>query len=110
MQTRKSKEIEYDEFGDTRNKKGLYEDGYTKHNKGEKEKRRIYFTRMKRESQSHEDKEKNKKPEPEVKEEKSKKRLLKEIAIDEAEYGNNVEEIPQKKKRKKLPKKDRVRF
>ena len=106
----KSSEIEYDEFGDTRNKKGLYEDGYTKHNKGAKEKTRIQFTKMKREAQSLEDKEKNKKPEPEVKDEKSKKRLLKEIAIDEAEYGNNVEEIPQKKKKKKLPKKDRVRF
>ena len=106
----KSGEIEYEEFGDTRNKKGLLDDGYSKHNKGAKEKNRIQFTKMKREAQSLEDKEKNKKPEPEVKEEKSKKRLLKEIAIDEAEYGNNVEEIPQKKKRKKLPKKDRVRF
>jgi hypothetical protein len=45
-----------------------------------------------------------------VKDEKSKKRLLKEIAIDEAEYGNNAEVIPEKKKKKKAPKKDRVRF
>ena len=65
---------------------------------------------MKREMQSNEDKEKNKKPEPVVKDVKSKKRLLKEIAIDEAEYGNNAEPIPEKKKKKKAPKKDRVRF
>ena len=110
MQTRSSKEFEYDEFGDTRNKKGLYEEGYTKHNKGMKEKRRIYFTKMKREMQSSDDKEKNKKKEPEVKDVKDNKRLLKEIAIDEADYGNNYEEIPQKKKKKKVPKKDRVRF
>ena len=106
----KKSEIEYDVFGDTRNRKGLIEDGYTKHNRGSKEKTRIYYTRMKREAQSLEDKEKNKKPEVPAKDEKSKKRLLKEIAIDEEEYGNNYEEIPQKKKKKKIPKKDRVRF
>ena len=106
----KSGEIEYDEFGDTRNKKGLLDEGYTKHNKGAKEKTRIQFTKMKREAQSLEDKEKNKKPEPVVKDVKSKKRVLKEMPIDEEEYGNNAEEIPIKKKKKKLPKKDRVRF
>ena len=109
MQKKKS-EIEYEEFGDTRNRKGLLEDGYTKHKRGAKEKARINYTKMKREIQSNEDKEKNKKPEPVQKDEKSKKRLLKEIAIDEAEYGNNAEEIPEKKKKKKGPKKDRVRF
>jgi hypothetical protein len=107
---KKNSEIEYDEFGDTRNRKGLLEDGYTKHKRGAKEKARINFTKMKREMQSNEDKEKNKKPEPVVKDEKSKKRLLKEIAIDEAEYGNNTEAIPEKKKKKKVPKKGRVRF
>ena len=81
-----------------------------KHNKGAKERTRINFIKMKREAQSMEDKEKNKKKEPTPKDDKSKKRLLKEIAIDEAEYGNNAEEIPQKKKKKKAPKKDRVRF
>ena len=106
----KSGEIEYEEFGDTRNKKGFLEDGYTKHNKGAKEKTRIQFTKMKREAQSLEDKEKNKKPEKVVKEVKSKKRILKEMPLDEKDYGNNVEEIPIKIKKKKIPKKDRVRF
>ena len=109
MQEKKS-EIEYDVFGDTRNRKGLMEDGYTKHNKGSKEKYRIQFTKMKREAQSLEDKEKNKKSEPEIKDKKSKKRILKEIPTDEEEYGNNAEEIPKKNKKKKIPKKDRVRF
>jgi len=107
---KKISEIEYDEYGDTRNRKGLLEDGYNKHNRGAKEKARINFTKMKREKQSNEDKEKNKKPEPVDKDEKSKKRLLKEIAIDEEEYGNNTEAIPEKKKKKKAPKKGRVRF
>ena len=110
MQTRRSKEIEYEEFGDTRNKRGSKEDYYTKHNRGMKEKKRINFIKNKREAQSAEDKEKNEKEEPEVKDVKTNKRLLKEIAIDEDDYGNNYEEIPQKKKKKKAPKKDRVRF
>ena len=107
---RKKSEIEYDIYGDTRNRKGLLEEGYSKHKKGSKEKARINFTKMKRQAQSEEDRAKNKKPQPEVKDEKSKKRLLKEIDIDEEAYGNNAEEIPQKKKKKKIPKKDRVRF
>ena len=106
----KNAEIEYDEFGDTRNRKGLIEEGYSKHNKGKKEKTRIQFTKMKREIQSEGDKEKNKKAVIEEKDKKSKKRILKEIPLDEAEYGNNAEEIPQKTKKKKIPKKDRVRF
>ena len=106
----KDAELEYDTYGDTRNKKGLLEDGYKKHNKGAKERTRINFIKMKREAQSMEDKEKNKKKEHTPKDDKSKKRLLKQIAIDEDEYGNNAEEIPQKKKKKKAPKKDRVRF
>ena len=106
----KNAEIEYNEFGDTRNRKGLIGEGYSKHNKGKKEKDRILFRKMKRETQSEDDKEKNKKPEVVEKDKKSKKRILKEIPLDEAEYGNNAEEIPQKKKKKKIPKKDRVRF
>ena len=102
--------FEYTEFGDTRNRKGLIEDGYTKHNKGGKERVRIYYTKLKREAQSEKDKEKNKKPEPVVKDVKSKKRILKGIELDEKEYGNNAQHIVKKEKKKKIPRKDRVRF
>ena len=100
-------------FGDTRNRKGKKEDGYTSHNKGFKEQRRIYYVKMKRQIQSEEDKKKNEKidEEEEEKEVKSKKRVLKETTNEEDEnYGNNYTPIEQKKKKKKQGKKDRVRF
>ena len=103
-------DFEYEDFGDTRNRKGLIEDGYTKHNTGARDKARIQFIKKKKALQSSIDKEKNKKPEGIVPEEKSRKRLLKEIAIDEKEYENNSKKIIKKPKKKKAPKKDRVRF
>ena len=54
-------------IGDTRNRKGKNEDGYTNHNKGFKEKKRIYYLKEKRKMQSEEDKKKNKKIEEEEK-------------------------------------------
>ena len=69
---------EYEIFGDTRNRKGKKEDGYTSHNKGYKEQRRIYYAKEKRQMQSEEDKKKNEINEEEEKEVKSKKRVLKE--------------------------------
>jgi len=102
-------------FGDTRNRKGKKEDGYTSHNKGFKEQRRIYYVKMKRQIQSEEDKKKNEKidEEEEEKEVKSKKRVLKETVNEEDEnYENNYTPIEEKKKKKKKKqgKKDRVRF
>ena len=43
---------DYDVYGDTRNRKGKKEDGYTSHNKGFKEQRRIYYAKEKRQMQS----------------------------------------------------------
>ena len=103
-------ENEYDVFGDTRNKRGREEDDNAKQRKGKKDKNRIYKLKMKREEQSKEDKKKDEKEDLEVKEEKSKKRILKEIPLDEEDYGNNTQELPQKKQKKKVPKKGRVRF
>ena len=102
---------EYEIFGDTRNRRGKKEDGYTSHNKGFKEQRRIYYVKIKRQIQSEEDKKKNEINEEEEKEVKSKKRVLKETVNEEDEnYGNNYTPIEQKKKKKKQGKKDRVRF
>ena len=101
---------EYDEFGDTRNRKGLLEDGYSKHNKGTKERIRIYFTKLIREAQSLKDKEKNIKPSKIDKENKFKKRILKNISFEDKEYGNNTQIISKKQKKTKIPKKDKIRF
>ena len=49
---------DYDLFGDTRNRKGKIEDGYTSHNRGYKEQKRIYYAKEKRQMQSEEDKKK----------------------------------------------------
>ena len=100
---------EYDLYGDTRNRKGLYEEGYTKHNKGAVERTRIYYIKMKREWQSNEDKKKNKKIVPIEEEKKSRKRQLKLILKDE-NYENNYEKLEEKKKKRKIPKKDRVKL
>ncbi len=101
---------EYVEYGDTRNRKALIGYGYSKHNKGIKEKARIYYTRMNREIQSLLDQEKNKKKKPILKDIKSNKRILKKISINEKDYENNFQKIVKKQKKKKIPKKDRIRF
>ena len=101
---------EYEEFGDTRNRKGLIEDGYSKHNKGAKERTRIYYTKLIRETQNLNDKEKNKKPSPVIKDIKSKKRILKNLSFEDHEYGNNSQKRFIKYKKKKLPRKDQIRF
>ena len=102
---------DYDLYGDTRNRKGKLEDGYTKHNKGFKEQRRIYYAKEKRQIQSEEDKKRNEIIEDEEVEVKSKKRILKgKIDEDDENYGNNYTPIENKTKKKKQPKKDRVRF
>ena len=104
-----SQDNEYDFYGDTRNRKGLYEEGYTKHNKGAVERTRIYYTKMKRERQSDEAKNKNKKETPIEEEKKSRKRQLKLNEKDE-NYENNYEKIESKKKKRKIPRKDRIKF
>ena len=73
---------EYDYFGDTRNRKGMINQGYTKHNIGYKEQKRIYYIKekkdMQREEQEREEKEKEeeeqKKTENENKKSKKKKK------------------------------------
>ena len=47
-------DCDYDYYGDTRNRKGKTEDGYTKHNKGFKEKKRIGYIIEKKQMQREE--------------------------------------------------------
>ena len=51
---------EYDYFGDTRNRKGMINQGYTKHNIGYKEQKRIYYIKEKKEMQREMQRKKNK--------------------------------------------------
>ena len=104
-------DIDYDVYGDTRNRKGKLEDGYSSHNKGFKEQKRIYYAKEKRKLQSEEDIKNNQVEEEEEKDDRSKKRVLKE-QVDESDenYGNNYTPIEKNKKKGKKPKKDRVRF
>ena len=106
-----SEECDYDIYGDTRNRKGKLEQGYTSHNKGYKEQKRIYYIKEKRMMQSQADKGQNEDSDCEESIDNSKKRKLKYTAEENDEnYGNNYTPIENKKKKKKNSKKDRVRF
>lgn len=88
---------DYDLFGDTRNRKGKIEEGYTSHNRGYKEQKRIYYAKEKRQMQSEEDKKKNEILEEEEEEVKSKKRVLKKKTEEtDEDYGNNYTPIEKK--------------
>ena len=104
-------DCDYDTYGDTRNRKGKLEDGYTSHNKGFKEQKRIFYAKEKRKLQSDEDLKNRQVIDEEEKDVKSKKRILKEkVEESDENYGNNYTPIEKVNKKKKKPKKDRVRF
>ena len=106
-----SEECDYDIYGDTRNRKGKLEQGYTSHNKGYKEQKRIYYIKEKRMIQSQVDKGLNEDSDYEESIDNSKKRKLKYTAEENDEnYGNNYTPIENKKKKKKNSKKDKIRF
>ena len=106
-----SEECDYDIYGDTRNRKGKLEQGYTSHNKGYKEQKRIYYIKEKRMMQSQADKGQNEDSDYEESIDNSKKRNLKYTADENDEnYGNNYTPIENKKKKKKNSKKDKIRF
>ena len=104
-------ECDYDIYGDTRNPKGKIEQGYTRHNKGYKEQKRIYYIKEQRMMQSQAAKGLNQNVEEEEDMDNSKKRKLKYTANEEDKnYGNNYTPVEKKNKKKKNSKKDKVRF
>ena len=105
-------ECEYDYFGDTRNRKGMTDENYTKHNKGFKEDKRIEYIIEKKKRQRNEDLKKNQEEEEEEEAiDKNRKRIKKEMDKNDKHFENNTFEVGQKSnKKKKKPKKDRVRF
>jgi hypothetical protein len=106
-------QCDYDYFGDTRNRKGMIGDEtYSKHNKGFKEDKRIYYIKEKKKRQREEDLKNNQNDEDEEEiVERNRKRIKKETNKDDKNFENNTSEVGQKSnKKKKKPKKDRVRF
>ena len=104
-------ECDYDIYGDTRNPKGKIEQGYTRHNKGYKEQKRIYYIKEQRMMQSQASKGLNQNVDEEEVMDNSKKRKLKYTANEEDKnYGNNYTPVEKKNKKKKNSKKDKVRF
>ena len=105
-------ECEYDYFGDTRNRKGMVDENYTKQNKGFKEDKRIAYIIEKKKRQRDEDLKRNQEEEEEEEDiDKNRKRIKKEMNKNDKHFENNTFEVgPKSNKKKKKPKKDRVRF
>jgi len=106
---------DYNYFGDTRNRKGMYDDGYTNQNKGFKEQKRIYYIKEKKNMQRMEQfgKEKEEEEEEDEKEEereKKHKRKLKNKSEKNIDENNNYTEIIKPVKKKKNPKKERTKW
>ena len=107
---------EYNCFGDTRNEKKYNEEKfYWKHSYNKNDISRIKYVCEKKQHQSecafneHKNEE-NEENEKNKKSKKNKKREIKKANEEDENYGNNCEEIQKKPKKKKIPKKDRVRF
>jgi hypothetical protein len=106
-------ECDYDYFGDTRNRKGMMDENYTKQNKGFKEDKRIAYIIEKKKRQRNEDLKMNQVEEEEEEEDidKNRKRIKKEMDKNDKNFENNTSQVgPKSNKKKKKPKKDRVRF
>ncbi len=105
-------ECDYDYFGDTRNRKGMMDENYTKQNKGFKEDKRIAYIIEKKKRQRDEDLKRNQEEEEEEEDiDKNRKRIKKEMNKNDKHFENNTFEVgPKSNKKKKKPKKDKVRF
>ena len=105
-------ECDYDYFGDTRNRKGMMDENYTKQNKGFKEDKRIAYIIEKKKRQRDEDLKRNHEEEEEEEDiDKNRKRIKKEMNKNDKHFENNTFEVgPKSNKKKKKPKKDKVRF
>ena len=105
-------ECDYDYFGDTRNRKGMMDENYTKQNKGFKEDKRIAYIIEKKKRQRDEDLKRNQEEEEEKEDiDKNRKRIKKEMNKNDKHFENNTFEVgPKSNKKKKKPKKDKVRF
>ncbi|MCQ2819071.1 MAG: hypothetical protein MJ252_17555 [archaeon] len=113
-------DIEYDEFGDTRNKKVLMEEKnrYFKQSKNFSEKMRIGYIQENKDNQRYEQELKNLENAPPEEDEeekmdqkmKNKRKLKRNYRKDSASHMIIEEELPKKKPKVKKPKKDRTKW
>ena len=102
---------DYNYFGDTRNRKGMYDEGYTKQNKGYNEQKRIYYIKEKKNMQRMEQIQNEEEEEEEEEEEDRRhKRKLKNKTQKNIDENNNYYEIVKPVKKKKNPKKERTKW
>ena len=100
-------QCDYDYYGDTRNRKGMYDEGYTNKNFGFKERKRIYYIKQKKQMQREsqlEEEEENEDNESDS-DDRSKKRKLKN---KKKKMDNDDNEDIEVNKKKKMGKKGRV--
>ena len=104
------RECDYDYYGDTRQSQKYNEEKYySKHSYSLKENLRISIIKLKKEKERKQEllnqiyEHENEWPE-------KKKREIKQIDAKVENYGNNYQEIIKKPKKKKIPKKDKIRF
>ena len=95
-------ECDYDYFGDTRNRKGMMDENYTKQNKGFKEDKRIAYIIEKKKRQRDEDLKRNQEEEEEEEDiDKNRKRIKKEMNKNDKHFENNTFEVGPKSNKKK---------
>ena len=102
-------QCDYDYYGDTRNRKGMIDDGYSNQNIGFKERKRIYYIKQKKEMQreEHFENEENENEEEEEEEINNKKHKRK-LKNNQKKIKNVINEDDDEKKVKKQSKKGRV--
>jgi len=98
---------DYDYYGDTRNRKGMVDDGYTNQNIGFKERKRIYYIKQKKEMQKEEQNE-NEDNEIEEEEEIDNNKHKRKLKNNQKKNKNVINEENEDKKIKKQSKKGRV--
>ena len=94
-------QCDYDYYGDTRNRKGMYDEGYTNKNIGFKERKRIYYIKQKKQMQreSQLEEEENEENESDS-DDRSKKRKLKNKKKKKNLDNDDNEDIEVNKKKK----------
>ena len=104
-------QCDYDYYGDTRNRKGMIDDGYSNQNIGFKERKRIYYIKQKKEMQreEHFENEENENEEEEEEEEEiNNKKHKRKLKNNQKKIKNVINEDETEKKVKKQSRKGRV--
>ncbi len=101
-------QCDYDYYGDTRNRKGMIDDGYSNQNIGFKERKRIYYIKQKKEMQREEHFENEENENEEEEEEINNKKHKRKLKNNQKKIKNVINEDESEKKVKKQSRKGRV--